>query len=369
MKLSISMAGHRGKVRQKNEDNLYVNGLVLEQQNDGLSPREIQLSTKEARLVGVFDGMGGYAAGERASFLAANAAAELADAHLKTLTGEDLMLRICQLANQRVCEEMLQGDNARIGTTASMLHLYQDRYTVCNVGDSPVFLYRDGALAMISMEHTERANYERITGKKAPPNKKFRLTQNIGIFTDEMLIEPYWASDDIHSGDCFLLCSDGLTDMVSTEMIAEVLAGSLTMQQKAQTLLQMALDNGGKDNITIVLVSAEEEAELPQTSRKPEMLSIALTSAAALLAMIGVMVFCLTKCKSDEVAPTETSSVSEETGNTTLPSGEETTEDAQTEGTEGTTEATQPEGTEETTETTQPETTEAATSEAASASA
>ncbi len=315
MKLSISMAGHRGKVRQKNEDNLYVNGLMLEKKNDGLTPRSIQTGTEEARLVGVFDGMGGYAAGEYASFLAASTAAELMTAHAAQLSGEELMLRICQLANTRVCEAMQQGSFERIGTTASMLHLSRDRYTICNVGDSPVFLYRDGALQMISQEHTERANYERITGKKAPPNKKFRLTQNIGIFEDEMLIEPYCASDEIRSGDCFLLCSDGLTDMVSTEVIADVLSSGSAVQQKVETLLQMALDNGGKDNITIVLVCAEEEI-LPPTPRKRW--PLVLAAGVVLLAVAAAAWFCFGRCQDDDAAG-EPSTTATETVETTVP--------------------------------------------------
>ena len=362
MKLSISMAAHRGKVRQKNEDNLYVNGLILEQQNNGISPWEIQLNTEKPCLMGVFDGMGGYAAGERASFLAASTAMEIAGAYSDELSGDALMLRICQLANDRVCEEMQKGDYYRIGTTASMLHLHENRYTVCNVGDSPVFLYRDGALRLISKEHTEKANYEKITGNKAPPNKKFRLTQNIGIFTSEMLIEPYCASDDIHSGDCFLLCSDGLTDMVSSEKITEILACNLTMRQKAETLLHTALDNGGKDNITIVLISAEEDARILPISK---VLPLALSSAAFLLALIAVVVLCFTGRQSDFTAPTETTSISEDASNSTQSSDVETTEgvqsdDTETEATE--TEATEAEATE--TEATETEATETEATEA-----
>lgn len=293
MDLSVSVTSHRGKVRQKNEDNLYVNGLTLPQQNSGLRPQSITLDTAQPRLLGVFDGMGGYAAGERASYLAVEAVNEFAGPQLHNLPANILMMELCRLANERVCDEMLRGDNSRIGTTASMLHFYQDCYTVCNVGDSPIYLFRSGVLRCIHQEHSEKANYERITGKPAPPNKKFRLTQNIGIFADEMLIEPYCHTDILQDGDCFLICSDGLSDMVSMEHIAGVLASSLSQQQKVETLLQAALDNGGKDNITIILVTvkASSQAGIFCCSRKN--LSLAIIAAAIVLfaAIVAVIFF------------------------------------------------------------------------------
>ena len=258
MKLTVSMASHRGRVRTKNEDNFYAHGRSLPQVNQGIAPRTIELDTDSPRLFGVFDGMGGYSSGERASFLAVQAAHEIASKYLTTARADSLMLNICSLANQRVCDEMLNGENERIGTTASMVHIHKDTYTVCNVGDSPIFLLREGVLTPIHQEHSERANYEKITGKPAPPNKKFRLTQNIGIFAEEMLIEPYCASTPLQPGDLFLLCSDGVTDMVSAERIRDILAGTGSTEEKTGILLNEALNNGGKDNITIVMVEVEK---------------------------------------------------------------------------------------------------------------
>ena len=307
MDLSVSVTSHCGRVRQKNEDNLYANGLILPQQNSGLKPQSMSLNTEQPRLLGVFDGMGGYAAGERASYLAVEAVNEFAGAQIQNLPADVLLMELCRLANERVCEEMLRGDNARIGTTASMLHFCQDRYTVCNVGDSPIYLFRGGVLRCIHQEHSEKANYERITGKPAPPNKKFRLTQNIGIFADEMLIEPYCHTDILQDGDCFLICSDGLSDMVSMEYIAGVLASSLSQQQKVETLLQAALDNGGKDNITIILIAAKASSQTGMLccSRKNAALVIGAT-AIVLLAAIFTAIFFAFRSGCDHILIPET---------------------------------------------------------------
>ncbi len=302
MKLTISTASHRGRVRQKNEDNFYADGLSMPQQNEGLAPQTRQCTTSNAHLFGVFDGMGGYAAGERASRLAVEAVQELCDAQLQSSTAQELLLQICSLSNARVCEEMLNGVHDRIGTTASMLHFVENTYTVCNVGDSPIFLLRNGELLQLHEEHTERANYERISGKPAPANKKFRLTQNIGIFTDEMLIEPYCAESTVQDGDQFLICSDGLTDMVSAQIICEVLSGAQSTQEKVETLLNIALENGGKDNITIVLIAAQAA---PQRKRTFPTLAVWI-AAVVLLAAIAVGVFFAIRCSRETPPPEPT---------------------------------------------------------------
>lgn len=314
MNFTVSTASHRGRVRQKNEDNLYADGLSLPQCNDGLAPQTMHFDSKHPHLCGVFDGMGGYAAGERASRLAVEAAQELCEAQLQTATAKDLLLQICSLSNARVCEEMLSGEYDRIGTTASMLHFSENTYTVCNVGDSPIFLCRSGELFQLHEEHTERANYERISGKPAPAGKKFRLTQNIGIFTDEMLIEPYCAADTVHSGDQFLICSDGLTDMVDAKTICDVLSGAQSTQEKVEILLNMALENGGRDNITIVLIAAQDA---PKRKRAFPTLTI-LIAAVVLLAAIAVSVFCFIRCSREDAPPTPTETV--EPAESTVPS-------------------------------------------------
>ncbi len=302
MQYTVSTASHRGKVRQKNEDNLYADGLSLPQQNDGLAPQTMQAASNQAHLFGVFDGMGGYAAGERASRLAVEAAQSLCAEQLQTSAAQDLLLQICALANESVCKEMLDGQYERIGTTASMLHFAENTYTVCNVGDSPMFLQRAGVLYQLHEEHTERANYERVSGKPAPANKKFRLTQNIGIFTDEMLIEPYCASDAVLEGDLFLISSDGLTDMVSTQTISQVLAGPQSTQEKVEILLNMALENGGRDNITIILIAAQAE---PPRKAPVSVLPVWITIAILLLAL-AVGIFLATRGANKDAPPEPT---------------------------------------------------------------
>jgi protein phosphatase len=324
MNLTVTMASHPGKVRRKNEDNLYVNGMTLPHQNGGITVQSLRCDTAAPRLYGVFDGMGGYAAGERASYLAVETVNQQAASQLQVMPPDQLLPHLCMLANERICEEMLQGSNERIGTTASMLHFHHDRYTVCNVGDSPIYLLRNGALQCIHMEHSERANYERITGQQAPANKKFRLTQNIGIFTSEMLIEPYCNAGQIQVGDSFLICSDGLSDMVSQDAMLSILKQPISDQRKVDTLMQAALNNGGKDNITILLITVQaSDSVLPVAAPKAKTPWVAIViSAVSILVALFSLLFVM-RCFRLHGQPTDTQS---ETTAATEPETTATTE-------------------------------------------
>lgn len=86
---------------------------------------------------------------------------------------------------------------------------------------------------------------------------RHKLTQHLGIFPEEMIIEPYESDGfPLHRGDLFLLCSDGLTDMLTEAELAQILRGPLRVSEKADYLYKAAVQHGGKDNITVVLVQA-----------------------------------------------------------------------------------------------------------------
>jgi hypothetical protein len=124
---------------------------------------------------------------------------------------------------------------------------------VCDLGDSPIFLIHGGDIRQISYEHTERHNYEQIFGDNYDKNKKFRLTQHLGIFPNEMVLSPYNKREPFEVGDRFLICSDGVTDMIPKQEIAAIISSKKTVDKAAELLLKTALDNGGRDNITIIL--------------------------------------------------------------------------------------------------------------------
>lgn len=239
-----------GKIREKNEDNFYFFQNVLKNQNMSLEKQSV--STQKPLLFGVFDGMGGLSYGEEASFICADICChyELHEQFLK-----DDMITICHIANAQVNMKKREV-KADMGSTASMLTFFKDEVFLCNIGDSPIFCMKDHHLLQIFQEHTEKELYEKLYG----PNfqkKKYRLTQNIGISDEEVLIQPYTNHMKLHDGDIYLICSDGLTDMVNENDIKKEL--DRFDNQTICRLLQLALDNGGKDNITIILIKVNRE--------------------------------------------------------------------------------------------------------------
>ena len=254
MKIKASVISHLGKVRKNNEDNFFFNEFIL-QEEKLTKPYKMKSKTDVPILMGVFDGMGGISAGERASLITATTARNVSYTLYDPDEIDSTLLRICKSANEVVCNEMLNVIKGRMGTTASMLCFFEEHYHLCNIGDSPIFLFRDNKLSEISYEHTEKENYILIYGEEnVPKDKKFRLTQHIGIFPEELQIEPYLSCDEIKKGDRFVICSDGLTDMVKEPQLVKILSAYHSPVKALKKLLNAALDNGGRDNITIIVI-------------------------------------------------------------------------------------------------------------------
>ncbi len=254
MKICASAASHPGRCREKNEDNFCFNGEKL---FGNATSKMLKLSAYADTpiLMGVFDGMGGMAAGEVASGVAADVACSTLPSLAQRFDLDTALSDICKRANVIACNLMRGMIRQRIGTTAAMLCFLEDRYHLCNIGDSPIYLFRGGRLIPIFREHTEKENYLRIHGAEAVlPKKKFKLTQHIGIFPEEMEIEPFAFSGELKKKDRFLIASDGLTDMVDEGKIAEILWKQASPAKTTELLLRQALDNGGKDNITIICI-------------------------------------------------------------------------------------------------------------------
>ena len=253
MKILVSAKSHPGIKQQKNEDNLYVFGEIMEEEKHGFFSSDMENNTEKGILFGVFDGMGGLHCGEYASYLTAKTIQEEAKATVESPeTVGTFLTKICEKSNTLLCREMQTNLKKRMGSTLSILYMLQQKVFLCDVGDSPIFRFRNGQLLKISKEHTERELYEKLNAEK--PKRKYHLTQNIGIFPEEMELEPYIAKGEMQAGDQYLLCTDGLTDMASEEEICEILCMTDSADSKAKLLMRRALENGGSDNITIILI-------------------------------------------------------------------------------------------------------------------
>lgn len=251
MKLISEGRCGRGVVRQINQDNLFVNGKYRE----NLSDREMMACSDvtEAGIYAVCDGMGGEQYGEEASLLAVEA--------LRCLPAKDFFDHgpaYLREMNRSLCALMRQR-GARIGTTFVGLSAVGDMGRILNIGDSRAYLLRAGRLTKLSRDHTQAQqmlDLKLITPEQAASHPdRHRLTQHLGIFPEEMIIEPHESDGfPLHRGDLFLLCSDGLTDMLTEAELVQILHGPLRVSEKADCLYKAAVQHGGKDNITVVLV-------------------------------------------------------------------------------------------------------------------
>ena len=239
--------------RHNNEDNFYFAGKRLPKENDGLGEiLTCAVPLDQPVCFGVFDGMGGEANGEEAAHLAALAVGERMETGKPVLPGA--LLDICQVANRRICRAA-GGNGGRMGSTAVLLGVCREGAYVVNVGDSRAFLWRGGALRQLSVDHTDQF----LLARQKEPRRKPRLTQHLGIEPEEMVIEPAVAELSARTGDVFLLCSDGLTDMVSENEICGVLRPMSAVKAGTEDLLDLALGRGGRDNVTVILCRLEED--------------------------------------------------------------------------------------------------------------
>ena len=236
---------HTGKCRSLNQDNFICNGICRDAVNDTLKyPISGIVSASETPLFGVFDGMGGEMCGEIAAYIAAESATYLNCKN--NLIGT--MQAFCKETNEKICQYAQNHDIGRMGTTAAMLLFGTKEVVLCNIGDSKIFQSSNGCLRQISEDHV----IFQIPGKKSP------LSQNLGIPEEEMKIDPYIVSGSMNDGDVFLISSDGLTDLVTEKRIKDILENA-PYEQISEKLVLEALDNGGRDNITVIVCRVEKE--------------------------------------------------------------------------------------------------------------
>jgi PPM family protein phosphatase len=231
------------------------------------------LAYPEQHVFAVFDGMGGHAAGEVASAIAANELKEFF-----TFTGKDedatwpfkaerqrsydenRVVTAIKLANARIIEASEQdGAKKNMGTTAVMVHFVErngsgPKALVAHVGDSRVYLYRSGQLQRITVDHSLVEEYLRL-GKITQEEAKNFPQKNIILraLGQQKVVDVEINAFQPQAGDIFLLCSDGLSGMVSDEMMQAILQKTPNLDAAAKKLIDTANANGGADNVTVIL--------------------------------------------------------------------------------------------------------------------
>ncbi len=252
--LEVTTCTDPGMVRSNNEDSIAAdaaNGLVV-----------------------LADGMGGYNAGEVASGMATTLiATEIAQilqdvrpydvvAGSNNVVAESLLRDQVLKANTSIFQAaQSQPQYAGMGTTLVVCLFYDNRVMVAHLGDSRLYRSRDGQFSRVTRDHSllqEQLDAGLITPERAKTAQhKNLVTRALGI---EPTVEPEIHEYETRPGDIYLLCSDGLCDMVEDEDIGMALSMlGANLKLAAQQLVQMANDNGGRDNVSVILVRVVKE--------------------------------------------------------------------------------------------------------------
>lgn len=237
MRIEYGVLSDQGRIRASNED-----ACIADYGN---------------RIFLVADGMGGHAAGEIASGIAASTVQEVLAANTPDAVLREQVHFAAQQANTRVYEaQQTQSEYRGMGTTLTVLAFRDNGYCLAHVGDSRAYLFRDNTLSQLTRDHSlvwplfESGVLSKDEIARQP--QKHLITRSIGTHAD---VEVDLQENAAVEGDIFLLCTDGLTDVLTDDAIQQILeTAGKNPQEITQRLIQAANEAGGPDNITTVVV-------------------------------------------------------------------------------------------------------------------
>jgi PPM family protein phosphatase len=261
----------QGKVRTSNEDHFLVAKMVkaLQVELTSLPQRTLHQGSNRGYLFVVADGIGGHAAGAKASALAIDSVESFVLDSLKWFApckGKDQNQVLSdfqyavQQVNARVLDEAAERPELHgMGTTLTLAYNFSNELYIAHVGDSRCYLSRGGDLHRLTRDHTVVDQLVRA-GALAPADVarhhlRHVLTNTVGGHTPEVKAELH--KIHLERGDRLLLCSDGLTEMVPEEKIRRIMDTESNPELACRQLVQCANDAGGKDNVTVVVAHFE----------------------------------------------------------------------------------------------------------------
>ena len=240
MQLSVAAGTDVGRIRAGNEDSLYAD------------------ADQERGLFIVADGMGGHAAGEIASEMAVKiVASELAP--VRDLHGPEplrAMADALRAANRAIFERtIVEADKQGMGTTASCIMMGAGRFIIGHIGDSRIYLLRDGNFRQITKDHSyvqEQVDAGFLTLEQARYHPYSNvITRCVGANAS---VEADVLQGELQAGDLYLLCSDGLTGMVEDPQLKKIMETKASPGKMVDSMITEANKRGGLDNITAIVV-------------------------------------------------------------------------------------------------------------------
>ena len=245
MKISGAAITNTGGTRTSNEDCLLAGS--WKEQRSMVVPYTFEFSAPRSDVVLVADGMGGHRAGESASNMAANAFI-LND---QPMTDTDSLAAFLKNINRSIFDASAEDAHLKgMGTTVAGLVFNAEGLLWFNVGDSRVFRLRDAFLRQLSVDDV-------APREVVPGAAKAGLTQALGGAPQFIDIEPHIGTEPLADGWRYLICSDGLTDVVSISTIEDMISDSDEMS--VRILLDATLAEGAPDNVSIIMITVKAE--------------------------------------------------------------------------------------------------------------
>ena len=241
--LSFSGKTDEGILREKNEDSFYIDD--------------------QGRFCLIADGMGGHAGGQEASQIAVEQIRRYFEDNWDKDISSSAMLKAAFIqANQSILKDQeIHREREGMGTTAIAVIFRHGTTWYSHVGDSRLYRYRDGYLEQISEDHTLIARQVKL-GDMTPEQAEISPWRHILYQCLGRPDLPYVELDSLtmKSGDRLLLCSDGLTEEISDLEIQKILSDKKSEEEITTSLIESAKENGGSDNITVIVVNGFEES-------------------------------------------------------------------------------------------------------------
>ena len=233
---------HVGKIRQNNQDSGYAG----------------------AQLFVVADGMGGHAGGDVASAIALKRVMEADRQYVSAADAEFALQSALSAANTMLAETVFEHPELTgMGTTVSAILRSGSQVVIAHIGDSRIYLLRDGTLKQITADHTfvqRLVDSGRITPEEAAVHPRRSVLMRV-LGDVDAAPEIDTTVFDVLPGDRWLLCSDGLSSYVSDEKIAHALTAQTAVKDAADRLVKESLDQGAPDNVTVVIVDIDDTGE------------------------------------------------------------------------------------------------------------
>jgi serine/threonine protein phosphatase PrpC len=273
-----------GKVRSVNEDQFLIGDLsrsmLIHQTTLDHEEHSRLFGGSQGQLLLVADGMGGHAAGKRASTIAVDT---LAHYVLNTMSWflrlqesqeddleEEFKAALARCQKQIEVQASASSESRGMGTTLTMAYVLWPRFYVVHAGDSRCYLLRDGRLEQVTTDQTmaqQLVDRGALSPEEAKGSRWSHVLWNcIGGGSPELSVDVYKGTLQI--GDTLLLCTDGLTARVRDEQILEVLTHSTSAEEASRQLVNAANETGAPDNVTVVVAHFRDANELKAQARQ-----------------------------------------------------------------------------------------------------